>query len=62
MRYILNAGEKLTKEDANEIIEEIEATYPEGRKVVMTLAEKFREEGIIMGMEKGETRGEKKLL
>ena len=39
-----------------------ETTYPEGSEVVMTLAEKFREEGkeegIMKGVEKGIAIGE----
>lgn len=58
MRYVLNAGQKLTNEDVNEIIEKIASGFPEGSEVVMTLAEKLREEG----REEGETRGETKAL
>ncbi len=53
MRYIFNAGKNLTKSDVNEIIEKIEDAYPEGSEVVMTLAEMFKEEGIMKGMERG---------
>lgn len=60
MRYILNAGQKLTKED---ILEKIEKNYPEGSEVVMTLTEQLkregREEGIIKGMEVGMEKGAK---
>ncbi|NMA85275.1 MAG: DUF4351 domain-containing protein [Epulopiscium sp.] len=49
MRYIFNARVDLTKEAANEIMRKIENTYPEGSEVVMTLAERFREEGIALG-------------
>ncbi|TYQ14552.1 UNVERIFIED_CONTAM: putative transposase/invertase (TIGR01784 family) [Acetivibrio alkalicellulosi] len=45
MRYILNAGQRLTKEDVNDIVKNIEKTYPEGSEVVMTLAEQLRQEG-----------------
>ncbi|MGI6487095.1 MAG: DUF4351 domain-containing protein [Syntrophothermaceae bacterium] len=37
-------------------MKKIETTYPEGSEVVMTLAEIFREEGIIKGMEEGEAK------
>lgn len=40
----------------------IETTYPEGSEVIMTLAEKFREEGLMQGMEKGMEKGETKAL
>lgn len=36
----------------NDIIEAIEATFPEGSETVMTLAEQFKEEG----REKGENK------
>jgi len=56
MRYILNTGQKLTKEDIEDIINSVEKTYPEGNEVVMTLAERFREEGKIQGIQEGETK------
>jgi predicted transposase/invertase (TIGR01784 family) len=66
MRYIMNAGQRLTKEDVDEIIRKVEKTYPEGSEVVMTLAEKFREEGIqegkIQGIQEGIQEGETKAL
>lgn len=49
MRYIFSARIDLTKEAANKIIKSIENTYPEGSEVIMTLAEKFREEGKVEG-------------
>ena len=52
MRYIFSARADLTKEVADEIMSKIETTYPEGSEVVMTLAERFREEGVIKGLEK----------
>lgn len=52
MKYIFSARVDLTKEAANEIIRKIETTYPEGSEVVMTLAEQFREEGTMRGLEK----------
>lgn len=55
--YIFSARADLTINSANEIINKIENTYPEGSEVVMTLAEKFRkegeEQGILKGIEKG---------
>jgi len=57
VRYILNAGQKLTREDINDIIEKIEATFPEGSETMMTLAEQFREEGREEGIEKGREQG-----
>lgn len=49
MRYIFSSRIDLTKETANEIIKKIENTYPEGSEVIMTLAERFREEGMVEG-------------
>lgn len=62
MRYVLNAGQKLTKEDIEDIINKVEKTYPEGSEVVMTLAERFREEGKMQGLEQGLKEGETKAL
>ncbi|GLI20233.1 hypothetical protein TSYNTROPHJE_20460 [Tepidanaerobacter syntrophicus] len=53
MRYIFSVDKSLTSSDANEIIKRIETTYPEGSEIVMTLAEKLREEGLKEGLEKG---------
>lgn len=61
MRYVLSAGQKLTKEDIDDIIKKVEIAYPEGSEVVMSLAEQLkqegREEGIIKGMEAGMEKG-----
>ncbi|GLI51922.1 transposase [Tepidanaerobacter syntrophicus] len=57
MRYIFSVDKSLTSSDANEIIKRIETTYPEGSEVVMTLAEKLREEGLKEGLEKGLEEG-----
>jgi predicted transposase/invertase (TIGR01784 family) len=56
LRYILNAGQKLTKEDIEDIIRKVETSYPEGSEVVMTLAEQYREEGELRGELRGETK------
>lgn len=57
MRYIFSVRNDLTKETANEIISNLETTYPEGSEVMMTLANQFRDEGlekgIVIGMEEG---------
>ena len=57
MRYIFSADKSLTRSDVNEIIKKIETTYPEGSEVVMTLAEKLKEEGLKEGLEKGLEKG-----
>lgn len=57
IRYVFSAGKNLTKADIEEILEEIETTFPEGSEVAMTLAEIFREEGKKEGMIEGIERG-----
>ncbi len=57
MRYILNAGQKLSKKDIEEIMVKIESVYPEGSEAAMTLAEIFREEGKLKGLEEGKLKG-----
>ena len=52
MRYIFSTKANMTDVDVKNIIEKIENTYPEGSEVVMTLAENFRNEGIIKGLER----------
>ncbi len=54
MRYVLNAGQKLTKKEMNDIIGAIETTFPEGSETVMTLAEQFKQEGREEGIQEGE--------
>ncbi|AHM55613.1 hypothetical protein EAL2_c03100 [Peptoclostridium acidaminophilum DSM 3953] len=53
MRYVLNAGKNLTKEDVDDIIDKIEMIYPQGSEVVMSLAEMFRQEGLLLGIQQG---------
>ena len=53
MRYILTSGPKLTKEQLNIVIKQLEVTYKKGSEVTMTLAEVLREEGFEEGIEKG---------
>jgi predicted transposase/invertase (TIGR01784 family) len=57
IRYIFSARSNLTKRDVEEIIEEIEKSYPEGSEVIMTIIERYREEGLMKGMEKGIEKG-----
>ena len=60
MRYIFSTRTDLTKETANEIMSKLETNYPEGSEVIMTLAEKFRNEGLEQGMMKGIEEGRRK--
>jgi len=62
MRYILNAGPQLSKDQLKSVLKQIELTYPEGSEVTMTLAEVFRNEGIDEGLEKGRKEGEMQAL
>ena len=52
MRYIFSARTNMTKDNADVIMNKLETTYPEGSEVVMTLAERFREEGMEEGAKK----------
>lgn len=62
MKYVFNARVDLTKEAIIKVMDKIESTYPEGSDLVMTLAEKFREEGKKEGKEEGIEIGERKSL
>ena len=62
MRYIFNARADLTNKDIDEIISKIEKTYLEGSELIMTLAEKLREEGREEGEAKALARTAIKLL
>ena len=58
MRYILSSGPKLTKEQFNTVVKQLEVTYKKGSELTMTLAEVLREEGFEEGIEKGVEKGE----
>lgn len=60
MRYIFSVRADLTKRDINDLVNRIESTYPEGSETIMTLAERFREEGATRGKEEGKKEGLKK--
>jgi len=62
IRYVLNAGQKLTKKEMNDIIGAIETTFPEGSETVMTLAEQFKQEGREEGIQEGIQEGEANAL
>ena len=57
MRYVFSARINMTKNDVDEIFDKIGTVYPEGSEVVMTLAEIFREEGVLKGKEEGMREG-----
>lgn len=62
MKYVFGARADFTQKEAKKIIKEIENTYPEGSEIVMSLAERFIEEGIEKGMKKGMEKGEIKTM
>jgi predicted transposase/invertase (TIGR01784 family) len=53
MRYILTSGPRLSREQLNTVIKQLEVTYKKGSELTMTLAEVLREEGFEEGIEKG---------
>ncbi|WP_414733994.1 Rpn family recombination-promoting nuclease/putative transposase [Acetobacterium carbinolicum] len=55
MRYILTSGPRLSREQLNTVIKQLEVTYKKGSEVTMTLAEVLREEGFEEGIEKGKS-------
>lgn len=57
LRYVFSAGTKFTKNEIIQLIHGIETTYPEGREVTMSMADKWREEGWEKGLEKGIEKG-----
>ncbi|EGQ26768.1 hypothetical protein HMPREF9372_1226 [Sporosarcina newyorkensis 2681] len=57
MRYIFSAVTDLTEKDAKKIIEQLETTYLEGSEIAMTLADKWRDEGMKAGMQAGMEKG-----
>ncbi|MBE1557093.1 Rpn family recombination-promoting nuclease/putative transposase [Sporosarcina limicola] len=62
IRYVLSAGNSLTKRNVKQMITQIEMNYPEGSEMTMTMAEMWMEEGMEKGMEKGLEKGMKKGL
>lgn len=58
MRYVFSTGKNLTEEDAQQVMKQIETTYPEGSEVIVTLAERYMEKG----MEKGKMEVAKNLI
>ncbi|WP_075984863.1 Rpn family recombination-promoting nuclease/putative transposase [Bacillus andreraoultii] len=57
LRYIFSAGRNLTKSEVVDMMKEIETNYPEGRDVVMTIAEQLIEEGKKQGLKQGIEKG-----
>ncbi|WP_414733472.1 Rpn family recombination-promoting nuclease/putative transposase [Acetobacterium carbinolicum] len=61
MRYILTSGPRLSREQLNTVIKQLEVTYKKGSEVTMTLAEVLREEGFEEGIEKGIEKGKSEM-
>ncbi len=61
LRYIFSAGRNLTKSELVDMMKEIETNYPEGRDVVMTIAEQLIEEGKKQGLKQGIEKGIKQV-
>ena len=57
LRYVFNAVRDLTKKDMEQIVRQIETTFPERSEVAMTLADILREEDMQEGLEKGLQKG-----
>ncbi|PAC35481.1 Rpn family recombination-promoting nuclease/putative transposase [Caldifermentibacillus hisashii] len=57
LRYVFNDVRDLTKKDMEQIVQQIETTFPEGSEVAMTLADILREEGMQEGLQKGRQEG-----
>jgi hypothetical protein len=62
LRYVFNAVRDLTKKDMEQIVQQIETTFPEGSEVAMTLADILREEGMQEGLQKGRQEGASQAL
>ena len=62
LRYVFNAVRDLTKKDMEQIVRQIETTFPERSEVAMTLADILKEEGMQEGLEKGRQEGASQAL
>lgn len=57
LHYVFSAGKSLTEVDVHQIIQEVEVNYPKGSDLAMTMADRWREEGMVQGMERGKEIG-----
>ena len=57
VRYIVNARDDMSYTDMHEAVKNVS---PKGGELLMTIAEKLRNEGIEIGEKIGEKKGEKK--
>lgn len=58
IRYVYGARTDFTQNEVKRIYCEVEDIYPEGSEMIMSLAERLKEEGIEEGLEKGRLEGE----
>lgn len=56
-RYLLSVRPDLTADSFKELVIQVEIIHPEGGELLMTLAEKWVEEGMQRGIEKGRVEG-----
>lgn len=59
--YIFSAATNVTRGNTDEITEKIKNSYPEGSRIIMSLADMFREEGKELGKEEGKKQGKKEM-
>ncbi|WP_198042642.1 Rpn family recombination-promoting nuclease/putative transposase [Oceanobacillus sp. AG] len=57
--YIFSTATNVTRGNTDEITEKIKNHYPEGSRVIMSLADMFREEGKELGKKLGKEEGKK---
>ncbi len=57
VRYIFNVRGDISPKDVQTLAVQIENTYPEGSDIMMTLAEKLKEEGLKEGLKEGLEKG-----
>ncbi|MFC5629560.1 DUF4351 domain-containing protein [Aliibacillus thermotolerans] len=57
LRYIFSTAKDLTENEVEQIITTLETTNMKGSEFVMTLADKWRQEGMEKGREEGKAEG-----
>lgn len=62
LRYVFSTGKIFEQEDIIEIIKEVERVYPEGSDLIMTTAERLRQEGLKEGLREGLREGRQETL
>ncbi|HZW68747.1 MAG TPA: Rpn family recombination-promoting nuclease/putative transposase [Pseudogracilibacillus sp.] len=62
MRYVYSTQRNMKEADMEKVVNQLEKTYPEGSKIVMTLAERYIEKGKIEGKEEAQLEIASELL